>query len=140
VQNVDRENSNKVKHEEGALAVAGIKAQARNTQADADAYSIIAAAKAQAQRLKIEAEAQAEATQLAAQAEAQAIRIKADADRQVTDQFAREMELRRMEVTRVRAYGSKTIFVPAEGLGAQMGNAMAMGMATGMGADARGTT
>jgi len=135
--NVDRENSNKVKQEEGALAVARIKAQSRNTQADAEAYSVVAAAKAQAQRLKIEAEAQAEATRLAAEAEARAIRIKADADGQVVDQFAREMELRRMEVTRVRAYGSKTIFVPAEGPGAQMGNAMAIGMAAGMGADAR---
>ena len=29
-QNVDRENSNKIKQEEGALAVARIKAQAQN--------------------------------------------------------------------------------------------------------------
>ena len=29
-QNVDRENSNKIKQEEGALAVARVKAQARN--------------------------------------------------------------------------------------------------------------
>lgn len=114
-----------------------IKAQSANTQADAEAYSIIAAAKAQAQRTRIEAEAQAEATRLAAKAEAEAIQIKAQADALVTDQFAREMELRRMEVNRVRAYGSKTIFVPTEGPGSQMGNAMALGMAAGMGADAR---
>lgn len=136
-QNVDRENSNKVKQEEGALAVARIKAQALNTKADAEAYSIVAAAKAQAQRTRIEAEAQAEATRLAAEAEAGAVRIKAQADVQVVDQFAREMEFRRMEVTRVKAYGSKTIFVPVDGPGAQMGNAMAMGMAAGMGADSR---
>ncbi|KAF8061467.1 hypothetical protein FPV67DRAFT_1673110 [Lyophyllum atratum] len=135
--NVDRENSNKVKQEEGALAVSRIKAQSANTQADAEAYKIVAAAKAQAQRTKIEAEAQAEATRLAAEAEAEAVRIKAQADAQVVDQFAREMELRRMEVSRVRAYGAKTVFVPAEGPGAQMGNAMAIGMAAGMGADAR---
>ncbi|KAF5387063.1 hypothetical protein D9615_001790 [Tricholomella constricta] len=135
--NVDRENSNKVKQEEGALAVSRIKAQSANTQADAEAYKIVAAAKAQAQRTKIEAEAQAEATRLAAEAEAEAIRIKAVADAQVVDQFAREMELRRMEVSRVKAYGSKTVFVPTEGPGAQMGNAMAIGMAAGMGADAR---
>ncbi|KAF8831534.1 hypothetical protein HHX47_DHR1000755 [Lentinula edodes] len=113
--NVDRENSNKVKQEEGALSVARIKAQARNTQADSEAYSVVAAAKAQAQRTRIEAEAQAEATRLAAQADAEAIRIKAAADAQVSDQFAREMELRRMEVTKVRAYGAKTVFVPSDG-------------------------
>ncbi|KAJ3908411.1 hypothetical protein F5879DRAFT_937483 [Lentinula edodes] len=135
--NVDRENSNKVKQEEGALSVARIKAQARNTQADSEAYSVVAAAKAQAQRTRIEAEAQAEATRLAAQADAEAIRIKAAADAQVSDQFAREMELRRMEVTKVRAYGAKTVFVPSDGPGAQMGSAMAMGMAAGMGADRR---
>uniref|UniRef100_A0A0W0FUK5 Band 7 domain-containing protein n=1 Tax=Moniliophthora roreri TaxID=221103 RepID=A0A0W0FUK5_MONRR len=49
--NVDRENSNKVKQEEGALSVARIKVQARNTQADAEAYQIITNAKAQAQRV-----------------------------------------------------------------------------------------
>ncbi|KAF7440815.1 hypothetical protein PC9H_001163 [Pleurotus ostreatus] len=135
--NVDRENSNKVKQEEGALAVARIKAQARNTAADAEAYSVVTAAKAQAQRLKIEAEAQAEATRLAAEADAQAIKTKAEADAQVVDQFAREMELRRMEVARVKAFGSKTIFVPSEAQGSQMGSAMALGMAAGMGADAR---
>jgi hypothetical protein len=74
---------------------------------------------------------------MAAEADAEAIRIKADADGKVVDQFAREMELRRMEVTRVRAYGSKTVFVPTEGPGGQMGQAMAIGMAAGMGADRR---
>ncbi|KAF8192890.1 hypothetical protein K438DRAFT_1906866 [Mycena galopus ATCC 62051] len=126
--NVDRENQNRVKQEE---------AKSQNAIADAEAYSFVAEAKAQAERTKIEAEAHAEATRLAAQADAEAIRIKADADAKVVDQFSREMELRRMEVTRVEAYGSKTVFVPAEGPGAQMGNAMAMGMAAGMGADAR---
>ncbi|KAF9264903.1 hypothetical protein L218DRAFT_212872 [Marasmius fiardii PR-910] len=134
--NVDRENSNKVKQEEGALSVARIKAQARNTQADAEAYSIVTAAKAQAQRVKIEAEAQAEATKFAAEAEAEAIRIKAGADGQVIDQFAREMQLRRMDVRKVAAYGSKTIFVPSEGTGSQMGQALAMGLAAGMGSKA----
>ncbi|KAL0566157.1 hypothetical protein V5O48_015863 [Marasmius crinis-equi] len=133
--NVDRENSNKVKQEEGALSVARIKAQARNTQADAEAYSIVAAAKAQAERVKIDASAQAEATKLAAEAEAEAIRIKAAADGQVADQFAREMQLRRLDVAKVKAYGSKTIFVPTDGTGAQMGQALAMGMAAGLGSN-----
>ncbi|KAF5330719.1 hypothetical protein D9619_005905 [Psilocybe cf. subviscida] len=131
--NVDRENSNKVKKEEGSLAVTRIKAQAANTEADADAYRIIAAAKAQAQRVRIEAEAQAEATRLAAEADAGAIRAKALADGEVLDDYAREMGMRRMEVARVGAFGSKTVFVPTEAAGAQMGNAMALGLAAGMG-------
>jgi regulator of protease activity HflC (stomatin/prohibitin superfamily) len=134
--NVDRENSNKVKQEEGALSVTRIKAQAANTQADADAYRVIAAAKAQAQKLRIEAEAQAEATRLAAEAEASAVRIKAQADTEVIDQFAREMELRRIEVSKIQAYGSKAIFVPSESAGSQMGNALALGMAASMGSQA----
>lgn len=55
----------------------------------------------------------------------------------MVDPFAREMELRRMEIARVQAFGSKTVFVPTEGIGAQMGNMMAMSMAAGLGADAR---
>ena len=133
IQNVDRENSNKVKQEEGALSVTRIKAQSANAQADAEAYRVITAAKAQAQKLKIEAEAQAEATRLAAEAEANAILLKAKADAQVVDQFAREMELRRNDVARIKAYGAKAVFVPAD-TGVQMGNAMAMGMAASLGA------
>jgi regulator of protease activity HflC (stomatin/prohibitin superfamily) len=98
---------------------------------------VITAAKAQAQKLQIEAEAQAKATRLAAEADAEAVRIKAEADARVEDQFAREMELRRMEVSRVKAFGHKTVFVPTEGMGAQMGNAMTLGLAAGLGADAR---
>ncbi|KAF8553419.1 hypothetical protein OG21DRAFT_1497744 [Imleria badia] len=135
--NVDRENSNKVKQEEGALAVARIKVQARNTQADSEAYSVIAAAKAQAERTKIEALAQAEAIRLTAEAEAEAIRIKAAADGAVVDQFAREMGMRRVEVSRIQAFGDRTVFVPSDGPGNQMGTAMAMGMAAAMGSDAR---
>ncbi|KAF8990342.1 hypothetical protein BDQ17DRAFT_1393150 [Cyathus striatus] len=132
--NVDRENNNKVKQEEEALSVTRIRAQAANAQADVEAYRIITAAKAQAQRMKIEAEAQAEATRIVAEAEAKAVRIKAQADTEVVDQFAREMELRRVEVSKVQAYGSKTIFVPTE-TGVQMGSAMALGMAASMGAN-----
>ncbi|KAI0717062.1 hypothetical protein C8Q76DRAFT_617747 [Earliella scabrosa] len=135
--NVDRENSNKIKQEEGALAVARIKAQSQNTKADAEAYSIVAAAEAQAKKLQIEAEAQAKATRLAAEAEAEAIRLRAAADAAVVDNFAREMELRRTEVSRVQAFGDKAVFVPTDGLGAQMGSAMAVGMAAGIGANGR---
>jgi uncharacterized membrane protein YqiK len=89
--------------------------------------------------LKIEALAQAEATRLAAEAEAQAIRVKAEADALVVDHFAREMELKRLEVQRVRAFGSKTVFVPTDGLGGQIGNALAVGLAASTGADAART-
>ncbi|KAI0641361.1 band 7 domain-containing protein [Trametes meyenii] len=132
--NVDRENSNRIKQEEGALAVARIKAQSQNTKSDAEAYSVVAAAQAQAKKLQIEAEAQAKATRLAAEAEAEAVRLRAAADAAVIDQFAREMELRRTEVSRVRAFGSKTVFVPTDGLGSQLGGSMAAGMAAGLGA------
>ncbi|KAF8729392.1 hypothetical protein AX14_006158 [Amanita brunnescens Koide BX004] len=132
--NVDRENSNKIKIEEGVLSVARIKAQVENSKADAEAYQIVAAAKAQAQRLRIEAEAHAEATRLNADAEAGAIRIRAEADAAITDLFAREMQMRRIEVTKVQAYGSKTVFAPLEGAGSQLGNSMAAGLAAGLGA------
>lgn len=123
-----------MKQEEGALAVTQIKAQQANTQADAEAYRVIAAAKAQAQRIKIEAEAQAQATRMQAEAEAEAIQTKAKADALVVDQFAREMEFRRLEVARIKAYGSKTVFVPTDSAGSQMGSALALGMAASMGA------
>ncbi|KAI1785972.1 hypothetical protein LXA43DRAFT_1035642 [Ganoderma leucocontextum] len=135
--NVDRENSNKIKQEEGTLAVARVKAQVQNTKADAEAYSVVRAAEAQAKRTQIEAEAQAKATRLAAEAEAEAVRVRAAADAAVIDQFAREMELRRTEVKRVSAFGDKTVFVPTDGLGSQLGGSMATGFAAGLGADGR---
>ncbi|KIY51125.1 hypothetical protein FISHEDRAFT_57226 [Fistulina hepatica ATCC 64428] len=134
--NVDRENSNQVKREEGSLSVARIAAQTRNTAADSEAYRVVAAAKAQAEKVKIEAEAQAIATKLAAEAEAEAIRIKAKADKEVVDSFAQEMSMRRIDVARISAYGSKAVFVPNEAVGAQMGSAMASGMAAAMGVKA----
>ncbi|KAF8489094.1 hypothetical protein F5888DRAFT_1748721 [Russula emetica] len=133
--NVDRENSNKVKQEEGVLAVARIKAQSRNTESDAEAYSIIAAAKAAAQRTRIEAEARAHATRLAAEAEAEAVRIKANADGDVRNTFAQEMAGKRLEVTRVAAFGNKAIFVPTEAMG--VAAPAFSGMAAGIGADLR---
>jgi hypothetical protein len=82
------------------------------TQADAEAYTVVANAKARAQALQIAAEAEAEATRMAARAEADAIRLRTEADVSVQDTFAREMQYRRMDVSKVSAYGSKTIFVP----------------------------
>ncbi|KAG8998275.1 hypothetical protein FRB90_012336, partial [Tulasnella sp. 427] len=134
--NVDRENSNRVKKEQGSLQVAQVQASARKTQADAEAYAIVANAKAVAEALQIDAAARAEATRLAARAEADAIRLKAAADQDVQDAFAREMEMRRNEVERIAAFGNKTVFV-GSGAGAG-GDAMAMGFAAGMGSGMRG--
>ncbi|KAI0269647.1 hypothetical protein BGY98DRAFT_1101011 [Russula aff. rugulosa BPL654] len=133
--NVDRENSNKVKQEEGVLAVARIKAQSRNAESDAEAYSVIAAAKAAAERTRIEASARAHATRLAAEAEAEAVRIKANADGDVRNPFAQEMAGRRMEVMRVSAFGNKAVFVPTEAMG--IAAPAISGMAAGIGADLR---
>ena len=94
---------------------------------------MVTAARAQAQRVQIEAEAQAKATRLAAEAEAEAIRIKALAASQVADPFARDMEFRRMEVQRVRAYGQKAVFVPDKAAGQQMADYYSFGLAAGMG-------
>lgn len=131
--NVDRENSNRVKQEQGSLQVAQVQAQARKTNADAEAYAIVAQAKARAEALQIDAAARAEATRLAAKADADAIKLKATADAEVTDGFAREMELKRVEVERVAAYGNKAVFVPEGAAGGAVQNAMTMGYAAGLG-------
>ncbi|KAH8994231.1 hypothetical protein EDB92DRAFT_1976761 [Lactarius akahatsu] len=133
--NVDRENSNKVKQEEGVLSVARIKAKTRSAAADAEAYSTVAAAKAAAERTRLEAEAQAHATRLAAEAEAAAIRIKARADAEVADEFAQEMSRGRQEIRRVAAFGNKAVFVPTEAMG--VASQVLTGMAAGVGADLR---
>lgn len=49
------------------------------------------------------------------------------------------MEMRRVEIQRIAAYGNKTVFVPTghgegSGLAEQAGNALAVGFASGMGA------
>ncbi|KAH9008960.1 hypothetical protein EDB84DRAFT_1571640 [Lactarius hengduanensis] len=131
--NVDRENSNKVKQEEGVLSVARIKAKTRSAAADAEAYATVAAAKAVAERTRIEAEAQAHATRFAAEAEAAAILTKARADAEVADEFAQEMSRRRQEIKRVAAFGNKAVFVPTEAMG--VASQALAGMAASVGVD-----
>lgn len=132
--NVDRENSNSVKKEQGRLEVARVQAQTRRTEADANAYAVVAAAKAQAEALEIDAQAQANATRLAAEAEADAIRSRSTADANVDDAFAREMSARRIEVSRVQAFGNRTVFVPTDASsGGGISSALAMGMGMGLG-------
>lgn len=91
----------------------------KQAEADARAYTVVAQAKADAEALRIKAQAEAEATRIAAQAESDALRMKSDASANVRDDFAREMELRRLEVQRVGAYGNRTVFV---GEGANVGS------------------
>lgn len=133
--NVDRENSNFVKKEKGKLEVARVQAQTKKSDADANAYGVVASAKAQAEATKIASAAQAEATKIAALAEAEAIRLRAQADADVTSQFGREMSARRLEVSRVKAFGNRAVFVPTETSvsgGINSALAMGMGMAQGM--------
>ena len=105
-------------------------------RADADAYQVVATARAAAQSTQIAAEAQAEATRMAARAEADAIRLRAGADGDVLDAFAREMQLRRVDVQRVAAYGNRTVFVPSTGTFAdQASSALAAGYAANVGAN-----
>ena len=42
-----------------------------------------------------------------------------------------------MEVARVKAFGSRTVFVPSEAAGSKMADYYSFGMATGMGSEAR---
>ena len=128
--NVDRENSNSVKKEQGKLEVARVQAQTRITEADANAYAVVAAAKAAAEALGIDAKAKAEATRIAALAEADAIRSRALADSGVNDAFAREMSARRVEVSRVQAFGNRAVFIPTD---AATGSGISSGLALGLG-------
>ncbi|EJU05751.1 band 7 domain-containing protein [Dacryopinax primogenitus] len=136
--NVDRENSNRVKKEEGQLQVAQVQSKQRQAIADADAYTVVAKARADAQASAIAADARANAIRIQAAAEADAIKIKAQAVAEIRDEFAKEVELRRLEIQRVAAYGNRTVFVPASdpGMANNMTNALSVGMAAGMGRDA----
>jgi regulator of protease activity HflC (stomatin/prohibitin superfamily) len=129
--NVDRENSNKVKIQQGLLEVARVQALARRTEAEAQAYAVVTKAKADAEALQIAAQAQAAATRMAAQAEADAIGSRSQADQGVQDAFAREMSMRRVEVSRVQAFGNRAVFVPTDsgsGNTGGVGGALALGM------------
>ncbi|KAH9013575.1 hypothetical protein EDB85DRAFT_1899649 [Lactarius pseudohatsudake] len=97
-QNVDHENSKKVKQEEGVLSVARIKAQARTVR--------------RGRRRRILDRRGAHATRFAV--EAVAIRINARADAEVVDEFALETSRRRQEIQRIAAFGHKAVFVPTE--------------------------
>jgi len=56
------------------------------------------------------------------------MRTKSKAAEDVRDEFSREMELRRLEVRRVGAYGNNAVFVQGDG-GAGLAPSMAQGLA-----------
>ncbi|BGP37975.1 hypothetical protein JCM10449v2_001902 [Rhodotorula kratochvilovae] len=97
--NVDHENSNRVKAHEGAPRVAQVAAKQLETEADAKACSVNANAR----------RAQAEAVEIAAQARAHAVRLEAVADAEVKAEQTRRMQLARIDVDRVAAYGNKAV-------------------------------
>ncbi|KAH9160062.1 hypothetical protein EDB89DRAFT_1915237 [Lactarius sanguifluus] len=119
-QNVDHENSNKVKHEEGVLSVALINAQARTGRRILD-------------RRGSQGRREVHATQFAV--EAVAIRIKVRADAEVADEFAQETNRRRQEIQPIAAFGHKAVFVPTEVM--DVASQVLAGMMAGVGVDSR---
>ncbi|KAH9069876.1 hypothetical protein EDB83DRAFT_2518224 [Lactarius deliciosus] len=118
-QNVDHENSNKVKQEEGVLSVARIKAQACTVR--------------QGRRRRILDRRGAHATEFAV--EAVAIRIKARVDAEVADEVVQETSRHRQEIQHIAAFGHKAVFVPTEVM--DVASQVLAGMVAGVGVDSR---
>jgi hypothetical protein len=112
--NLDRENNNRKKKQEGDLRVAQLENEQRKQKADNDALLAIAEARGRAEALGLEAEARASATLVQAKAEAQAARIVGESDAQIQGEFAQSQARARIEVERTRAYGDKTVFVSSD--------------------------
>jgi hypothetical protein len=125
--NLDRENNNRRKKQEGDLRVAQLQNEQRKQAAENDALLAISAAKGRAEALRVEAEARAQATLVQARAEAEAARITAEADAAIASGFAQGQARARIEVARTKAYGDKTVFVSADM--PQLGGAMALSQA-----------
>jgi hypothetical protein len=125
--NLDRENNNRKKKQEGDLRVAQLQNEQATQKAENDAVAAIAAAKGKAEALRLEAEARAQATLVQARAEAEAARILAEAEGAIPGQFAQGQARARLEVERTKAYGNKTVFVSADM--PQLGGAMALSQA-----------
>jgi len=114
--NLDRENANKRRKQEGEAKVLELQNAMRIATAETDAQNKVQVAKAWAEAHMIEAEAMAKATKLKAEAAAEAVRIQASIDAQISDDFARLLAANRVEVERTKAYGSNTVFAPTEAL------------------------
>ncbi|KAH9069829.1 hypothetical protein EDB83DRAFT_2314188 [Lactarius deliciosus] len=110
LQNVDHENSNKVK-QEGVVSVARIKAQACTTQTHTRP--------SQSARDGVRSGGGGDSYQ-------------ARADAEVADEFAQETSRRRQEIERIAAFGHKAVFVPTEVM-----DVVLAGMVAGVGVDLR---
>ncbi|KAH9069870.1 hypothetical protein EDB83DRAFT_2518218 [Lactarius deliciosus] len=121
--NVDHENSNEVKQEEGVLCRPH---QSPRLHGRGRRRRILDRRSSQGRR-------GAHATEFAV--EAVAIRIKARADAEVADDFAQETSRRRQEIQRIPAFGHKVVFVPTEVM--DVASQVLSGMVAGVGVDLR---
>lgn len=127
--NLDRENANKRRKQEGEAKVLELQNAMKRATAETEAANKVQAARAWAEAHLIEADAQANATKMKAAADAEAIRIQAQADAEIHDEFARALASNRVEVLRTKAYGNNTVFAPLEAL--NTGGMVGMGLAAG---------
>ncbi|KAH9069859.1 hypothetical protein EDB83DRAFT_414424 [Lactarius deliciosus] len=133
-QNVDHENSNKVKQEEGVCSVARIKAQARTVRHSSHRPTpSLTTCLSRPRRRRILDRRGAHATEFAV--EAVVIRIKARVDAEVTDEFAQETSRRRQEIQRIATFGHKAVFIPTEVM--DVASQVLAGMVAGIGVDLR---
>ncbi|TXT15518.1 hypothetical protein VHUM_00021 [Vanrija humicola] len=127
--NLDRENANKRRKQEGDAKVLELQNAMKRATAETDAQNTIQAARAKAESALIQAEADAKAIKVRAEAQAQAVRVQAAIDAEIRDDFARGLAKSRVEVERTRAFGSRTVFAPIEAY--QSGGMVGMGMVAG---------
>lgn len=127
--NLDRENANKRRKQEGEAKVLELQNAMARATVETEAANTVERAKARAMAVKIEAEVQAAAIKIRAEAEAEATRLQMEADAAIIDGFARGLAERRMEVKRVEAFGPNTVFAPMEALNA--GGTAGMGLMLG---------
>lgn len=114
--NLDRENANKRRKQEGEARVLELQNAMKRATVETENANAIARARAKAESLTIEAEAEATAIKLRAEAHAEATKTQARVDAAIEDEFARELAQGRLEIERTRAYGDKTVFAPMDAL------------------------
>lgn len=124
--NLDRENANKRRKQEGEARVLELQNAMKRATVETENTNAIARARAKAEALTIEAEAEAAATKFRAEAAAAATRTQANVDAEIRDEFARDLAQGRLEIERTRAYGNGTVFAPMEAL--RSGGMVGMGM------------
>jgi regulator of protease activity HflC (stomatin/prohibitin superfamily) len=125
--NLDRENNNRRKKQEGDVRVAQLQNEQSKQKAENDALLTIAEARGRAEAVRLDAEARAQATLVQARAEAEAARIIAESDAAIASGFAQGQARARIEVARTQAFGDKTVFVSSDM--PQLGGAMALSQA-----------